>query len=243
MKNILKKLNIHESTYILLLISLLCGYFKPIIFLILIIIIHELGHVLTTIILGYRIKRVTIYPFGGLTIIDKPLNASIKKDFLIAISGILMQLLLYLFIKNELIKGYNTTIILFNLLPLIPLDGSHILFDIISSFFSYYKTIYIYHLISLICLIAFLIYQLLIGKQLLITIILLIEWYISFRRKKLSLERFYLERYLNDYPYQKIENNYHLDYHLLKINTRHFFYYHNHFINEHELLKKHYEIV
>ena len=128
MKNILTKLNIHPSTYVLFLISFLCGYFKPVIILFLIIIVHESGHVITSKLLGYNIISVNIYPFGGITKIDKPLNSSIKKDMLIAISGVLMQLLLFLFIKDPTNRNYNLTIILFNLLPLIPPGDNYLFF-------------------------------------------------------------------------------------------------------------------
>ncbi len=241
MKNILTKLNIHPSTYVLFLISFLCGYFKPVIILFLIIIVHESGHVITSKLLGYNIISVNIYPFGGITKIDKPLNSSIKKDMLIAISGVLMQLLLFLFIKDPTNRNYNLTIILFNLLPLIPLDGSHLFMDLITSFFSYHNSLIIYYYLSLVFLILFIIYQVLIGKLLFISSVLLVEWLLLFKQKSYYLERFYLERYLNYYPYKQIRNHFNLDRRVLKINTRHFFYKNNHFINEHELLNNHYK--
>ena len=53
-----------------------------------------------------------------------------------------------------------------------------------------------------------------------------------------GIHRFYLERYLKYFPYQKIENEHHENYHVLKKNSRHFFYSEGKYKNEHEILAK-----
>ena len=243
MMNILKKCNIHFTTYLLLFIAMICGYFKPVIYLYLIVIIHEIGHIITISLFKYSIVSINIYPFGGITIIDKPLNASIIKDFFIAISGFIMQLFLWFVIKDELFLFFNRVILLFNLLPIIPLDGSHVLKDVLDSFFAFKKSLYLYYIVSFCCLILFFIYQLVYGRNYFILIVLCWQWFVYFKRRYYYLERFYLERYLYYFPYKRIENNYLLDKNVLKKNTRHFFYHNNHYLTEHELLDKYYKIV
>ena len=100
MKNI--KIKFDYLTIYFLLIALLCGFFKKVVIILFIIIMHEIGHIITTYLLGYSIISITIYPFGGVSIIDKRLNSRVLDDMLISISGAIMQLVLMLFIRNSL---------------------------------------------------------------------------------------------------------------------------------------------
>ena len=58
MKNILIKFNISYYTYLFLIICFFCGFIKNILILFMIIIIHELGHILIIKILKYKIDRI-----------------------------------------------------------------------------------------------------------------------------------------------------------------------------------------
>ena len=134
------KLKFNELTLFFLLTAFLCGYIKNALIILFIVVFHELGHVLICKILGYDIICIEIFPFGGITKISKHLNDHIYRDFLIAIFGVVFQLLLFIpvifgFITNEVFIKYNLSIMLFNLLPIIPLDGSKILFEVFSRFF------------------------------------------------------------------------------------------------------------
>ena len=57
---------------------------------------------------------------------------------------------------------------------------------------------------------------------------------------KYQHNRFLLERYLNNLPYQKIRNERKIDLSLLKKNTYHYFKKDNTFISEKRLLKEKY---
>ena len=78
MKNIWHLFNIHFSTYLLILSFLLTGLIKNIILIYLIVLFHELGHILIIKLLGYKILRVDIYPSGGVTKIDKKINTKLS---------------------------------------------------------------------------------------------------------------------------------------------------------------------
>ena len=70
----------NKYTLLFILIFLLCGLFKNICIILFIVITHELAHVLVAKALGYKIISINIYPFGGITKIDKKLNDHIIYD-------------------------------------------------------------------------------------------------------------------------------------------------------------------
>ena len=120
-------------------ICMLTGNFKSFFFFSLITIVHEFGHILPAVFFKWKIKEVMILPFGALTLFEEKLNRSLKEEFLISIGGPLMQIIfVYLFFKNQNdIINYSNLILMFNLLPIYPLDGSkllNILLNILTSF-------------------------------------------------------------------------------------------------------------
>lgn len=108
-------------------------------------IIHELGHLVTGILMGMKPEKIELMPFG-LSVsfkinvneynkkIKKGNNLEIKK-ILIALAGPLTNLIIILItdrlkidiIKSMLIVYTNFLIMIFNLLPIYPLDGGRIL--------------------------------------------------------------------------------------------------------------------
>ena len=66
MKTILK-IKFDNTFYIFLLLILLSGMFKPFTFIFILIFFHELGHAITGTILGFKLDKIIIYPYGGLT--------------------------------------------------------------------------------------------------------------------------------------------------------------------------------
>ena len=117
-------------------------------------IIHELGHVLMGIILGFKIEKIEIMPFG-LSVAFKvnvdDYNKKMKKGNIlqlkriaIAVAGPLTNLIMLLIVlhtdinlkivSNEVLAYANILIMLFNLLPIYPLDGGRILKELIHIF-------------------------------------------------------------------------------------------------------------
>lgn len=252
MKIIFKKLEIPIITYLFLLLSFLCGYFKNVIFIFFIVIFHELGHVFVIRLFHYKIIKVELYPFGGITKIDKPINSSINKEILIASAGVVFQILLFLVVflfrdcfrgsDYELFQLYNFYICLFNFIPIIPLDGSAILHAILEKFFSYEKSLKYYQIFSIFFFCGFVVLNFLVFENYFICMVLLWEFVLLKRQEKYLLHRFYLERYLKEYPYQKICNERGENYHVLKKNRRHYFYSDGKYKNEQEILAKLFDI-
>ena len=67
----------HPLTYAFLLISFLSGYFEYIYLLLIVILVHEMGHCIFSMIINIKVKEIVIYPFGGITILNAPLNTKI----------------------------------------------------------------------------------------------------------------------------------------------------------------------
>ena len=211
MKNI--KIKFNYVTLYLLLIALLCGFIKYALYVTFIILFHEIGHAFIAIILGYNIKSIEIFPFGGMSKLDKPLNTPIIHDLLIAIMGIAFQLILsllgqllhidYMFLK------LNQTIMLFNLLPIIPLDGSKILFEIICLFLSFRKSINFYYISSFLFLIIYLIfsYKYILSNYLVIALFIYKTTEVI-KNRKIICQKFILERCLyNNLIFKRVKSS------------------------------------
>lgn len=238
MKNILNKININIFTYIYFLICIFSGYIKNILIIFIIIFIHELGHILFIKLFKYKIINIDIYPFGGYIKIDKMINTSINKDILITLGGIILQLVLYInTCKYYLFSYYNLIIIIFNLLPIIPLDGSKLLNLLLEKKYSYYLSYKLNIIISSIFLTIFIIYNYLYNLDNYIIILFLIFKLLdSLKYYKYLYNRFLLERYLYniEYKYIKYDSNSLKD---LKKETKHYFKYKDSYLNERVFLK------
>lgn len=148
-KHILNKINIHITTYIIILLSFLSGYFEIVFLTILSITIHELGHFLTASLLKLKVSEIKIFMFGGVTILDENLTIDIKKELLTLIMGpltqILFSILIFIIYKNgninirtwNLFLNINILLLSFNLLPVLPLDGGKLINNLLDTTFSY----------------------------------------------------------------------------------------------------------
>ena len=149
MKIILSKIEFHYTFIIIALGFVLAGYFSNLIVFTSIIIIHELGHIITGLHFKYKLDKVIIYPYGGMTKFNTIINTNINKDILVAISGVIVQSIYFILITILYTKGYireyiynqftiyNKSILLFNILPIIPLDGSKTINLILSKYLYY----------------------------------------------------------------------------------------------------------
>ena len=143
MKNILRKFRVHPFYLLLSFFSVITGQFRLFSLFTLILIIHELGHLLGALFYHWRIKEVILLPFGGITIFEEHLNKPIWEEFIILILGPTFQILFaFLFPKiysvPPMFYFYHYALLLFNLLPIYPLDGSKIVllwFQKIGSFY------------------------------------------------------------------------------------------------------------
>lgn len=215
MKNILK---IHNLTYLVIFSVFICGYFNYFLIISFILLIHDLGHILIIKLLKYNIFKIIILPFGSNieTNIDSNINS--LHLFLISIAGIIMQFFLYpifyllnqfLFINDlsyEIFLLYNQLIIIFNLLPIFPLDGSKILLSGIENIFNYKCSLKIINLTSILFIII-LLYKMPLNINLLLIIgYLLSKTIINYQNHPYIYHKFLLERYLYNIKKRKIKH-------------------------------------
>ena len=248
MKNILSKIKINSYTYFFIFICLICGYIKNICIIFTICLIHELGHIVITKIFHFEIVKIEILPFGGYTTINKKINSNINYDLLIACGGFISQFILLILVflfKNHfniltyhLIIEYNLILIIFNMLPIIPLDGSRILELLLEKYFSYHKAYHLIIYISIIIIVLFIFinYHYKLDNYFIITF-LIYNTIIYFINYKYMQKRFLLERYLYDLNYQKIDNKT-KNIKDLKKNVYHYFKENNHYVNEKVKIKE-----
>lgn len=138
---------------IILLLSVLTGQFLELLTLFTIVFIHELGHVVAALYAGVTVKSVQLLPFGGVAVIEDHGKLTVSKEIGIAIAGplqngimiVISLLFQQLSLGNQEFNIYfihaNMIIALFNLLPILPLDGGKIAQAAISLFVPYYFTL------------------------------------------------------------------------------------------------------
>lgn len=203
-----------------------------------IIIIHEIGHLVPAIYYKWKIEKITILPFGGLTIFNEDINRPLKEEFIILITGPLFQIIFTYIMKNNIeLLNISKEILYFNLLPIYPLDGSKIINIILNKICSFKKS----HLITLYLSVITIIF-LTIKRFNLITILIMIlivkKVIEEINNHHLIFNRFLLERYLKNYKFKNLktiknENQMKRDY-------RHIFMTKPH-LTEKEYLKKRFD--
>ena len=221
--------------FIVAFLAILTGQFKNFINLISIILFHELGHVLAGLYYKWKIKKIVILPFGGITVFNEKINRPIKEEFVIAITGPIFQIIYNHFFPNI----YHYDLLLFNLLPIVPLDGSKILNLSLNKIFPFSLSHKITLLISLIFIII-----LLLSKRnftyFLIVMFLAFKVIEEIKHHKYLINAFLYERYRYQFCFKKRKiiknfNTMYRDcYHIFKINEK--------FETEKSVLKKRFDI-
>ena len=192
-----------------------------------------------------KVEYISIYPLGGVSHFKMPLNINPIKELLILIMGPLFQIIAYLILikilpyDQKIIEFYHWHILIFNLLPIIPLDGGKLFILFIQKIVPYYSSYRIMFIISIIILLLIIMIND-ITINILITIVLLGTLIMKEQQKIIILyEKFLLERYLYNYHFKKKkiiknEKSFFRNYeHLIKIGDNYIF--------ERNFLQKKYE--
>lgn len=144
---------LHPLFILLMIASVATGYFIELIALFGIVFIHEMGHVACAKGFGWKVAEVQVLPFGGVAVIDPASHVTAWQEVAVALAGpfqhlwmIGLTLILMNFgIWDEAWGHYfihaNAIIGLFNLLPILPLDGGKVLQALLSLRFSYHRTL------------------------------------------------------------------------------------------------------
>lgn len=144
---------LHPLFTVLMLLSIWTGYFTELVTLFSIVLIHELGHVVAARRYGWTVTKVELLPFGGVAETEQLGRSSVREDIVVALAGPLQnawmigvaygfdaigiwgsEWSLY-FIQANVMIG------LFNLLPVLPLDGGKVMQALLSCWIPYYRAI------------------------------------------------------------------------------------------------------
>lgn len=245
MISIFRKIKIHLLFYVLAIICILTGFFKQFLYLFLLIFIHELGHAMVAMFYKWNIEKIKILPFGGVTVFKENLNKPIKEEFIILISGPIFQLLFYFLVKNyvsraDLLKIYNYSLLLFNYLPIIPLDGGRLLNLVLNKITSFKKSHILTVYISYVFLFG-LVVKLFTKFNLVFILILLFVTVSILNEHKihnLLFNKFLLERRIYNFFFKKKKVIYGYKLKEMKRDYSHLFYVDNKYYTEKEILRK-----
>ena len=206
-----KLIEINYFTYIIVLSFLLCGYFKYLLIIFVIFFIHELGHIICLIIFKRKIQQIVIMPFGGLIKLDGYISNPIFEDLIISMGGIIIQIVFGLIINicfNDVddFNYYNNLIMIFNLLPIHPLDGFKV-FRLLLEYILPYKWVLT---ISIWFSSVFMGILVIFFKEFLFNNLLVLFFMVYMNYKEYLLigyimNRFYLERMHNKFCFRRVK--------------------------------------
>lgn len=211
MKSIFK---INIFTYIFLILSMLSGYGREMLIVYFILIVHELGHYILFKYYNINVNKITLYPYGGMIDNNMLINTNSKKVLIISLGGIFIQIVLYLiiyllfkvgFIDYNFYKmffKYNLYIILFNLIPIYPLDGFKILNSVLELVLSFKLSLKYSIVFNFIFIILFFLYLYIFNINNYVIVIFLLCNLINYIKSiKYIINKFYLERMIYDIKY------------------------------------------
>lgn len=190
-------------------IPFLLGYpflplFKTLGFIFAFLSIHEAAHILTAHLFHYPIRKVILYPFGLCAVIDSIGYRSGCRDLLILCAGPATHLIEPLLLKLCLWAGWisqpyfeylcmmNLSILIFNLLPVYPLDGGRITELLLQLFFPYLLAGKLCNLLSIVLMMILYAGGVFAGiSGVAVCILMVMENVMAYRRRPFQRARFY----------------------------------------------------
>ncbi|KIL46132.1 hypothetical protein KR50_28070 [Jeotgalibacillus campisalis] len=130
-------------------ISFLTGQFVSFFVLFAIIVIHEFGHTAAAWYFRWKIVSISLLPFGGKLEVEGILDRPLSEELAVVAAGPIQHLLIgaaAFFLLQEwtyyaLLQQINLALLLFNILPIWPLDGGRILFLILAKIMPYKQAV------------------------------------------------------------------------------------------------------
>lgn len=214
------KIHVHPIVYLLFLIAFLTGMFVEIVVIFSLVLIHELGHYVAARIFGWRIRSLKLWFFGGVMETDEHSTRPLHEELIVTIAGPVQHVWIYgvlIFIGDilfsdafvDLILTYNGLILLFNMLPIFPLDGGKIIHFVAQLFLPFQQAHFWILLSSLMSIIVIsVLYVIYYGYNLSLLCllsILIVEIFTEWQRRAYIYLRFLLKRAVNKYRYSKTE--------------------------------------
>lgn len=149
--NSFPEIQLHPLFLLFATVAILSGAFVELITIVVIVIIHECGHYVAARSFSWRIRRMYMWIFGAVMETEEHGVRSIREEAIVVLAGPFQHIWMYgiawLFQYYEwlpptVIQGiffYNTIILVFNLLPIWPLDGGKMVYLLLTYVWPYQK--------------------------------------------------------------------------------------------------------
>ncbi|USK90952.1 M50 family metallopeptidase [Rossellomorea marisflavi] len=211
----LRKFYIHPLLWVVIAVAVMTAHFTELIMLLGIIIIHELGHACMAHYFSWRVRRIALLPFGGVAEVDEHGNRSLDEEFWVVAAGPLQHVWLIgagwgLAQLGIIAPGtfllflhLNLAVLLFNLLPIWPLDGGKLISLLLAMKWNYLKAYEYTLLLSFGLLLCFHAFVLLASPANLNLWVILTFLYFSlwkdWKQRRYVFMKFLMERYYGDH--------------------------------------------
>lgn len=209
--DLLRKIQIHPLLWMVIALAVATAHFIELMMVLLIIFVHEIGHGAAASFFSWRIKKIALLPFGGVAEMDEHGNRPLKEELIVVAAGPLqhvwmISLAYILFMAGifpekwySLFIEYNLMVLIFNLLPIWPLDGGKlvfILFSMNSSFqVAHLRTIYMsISVLAIFSVIVLMIAPLTLNVWVIIGF-LAFSLYFEWKQRQFIFMRFLMERH------------------------------------------------
>lgn len=195
------------------------GTFIELFIILMIVLIHELGHFIAATYYNWRIQSITLWMFGGVMKTDEHGVRHVKEELIVTMAGPLQHVFIFFIVILlsgfhilpesivQIIIYYNTVIFLFNLLPIWPLDGGKLFFLCLALYFPYqkaYEWSILHSLVFCILLaLSLLILTPFMLSSTLILLFLILENYGEWKQRYYVFIRFLFNRYRQPVNYAK----------------------------------------
>ncbi len=136
-----------------MLASIATGYFVELLTLFAIVLVHELGHVAAARGYGWTVRDVKLLPFGGVAEVENAASVPAKEEAVVALAGPLQNVWMaaaawalgqtgwWSADWSDYVWRANVMIGLFNLLPILPLDGGRLMQAALSRTLTFHQTL------------------------------------------------------------------------------------------------------
>ncbi|MCP8617007.1 M50 family metallopeptidase [Salirhabdus salicampi] len=143
--------HIHPLLFGLFFLAFITGSFMEMIIIFTIVVIHEFGHLSMALFFRWRIRKVMFWPFGGVMETDDYFSRPNREELYVVLAGPVQHIWIHFFLiysngfgllSPDLIQfavHYNIVLLLFNLIPIYPLDGGKLCFLLFSQFLPFQK--------------------------------------------------------------------------------------------------------
>ncbi len=150
--NFIPSIHIHPLFFLLAISAFLTGAIYEFVILFSIVMIHELGHFFTAKHFGWRVTKIEFWLFGGAVVSEEHNTRPFREQVTVILAGPLQHIWIFAVLTIlQVTMGphpllsvagfYNGVILLFNLLPIWPLDGGKIIFYMMNQAASFRRSL------------------------------------------------------------------------------------------------------